>query len=851
MDIPLSIRESSLYIRLQDDPDLSVAILSLRAVAEKLADTVSRSLPDFTDHSVRHMDALWSVTDRILTSKEISALSSGEAFLLATGFYLHDIGMAYAATREGLARIRSSTSYTSFLAGLPKSSRNDPLAQARAVAFAIRKTHASAAIELARESVPGTEYYLFDSRLIREAWAETCGHIAASHHWSLETVEQQFGNAGTVPLPGNRKGDLGYVASILRLVDYAHINRDRAATIERAFRQPIERDSLIHWLAQEQVDGPVREGNDLVYRAARPLSDVDAWWLYYGMLTGLDAEIRLVRRYIDRRATSQGRLSLQSVRGAGSPQEAAIYIPTTGFLPIEVNLRTGSIEKLVQLLAGESLYGPDPMAAVRELIQNARDAVMLKAAVALTESEKAALSIPIKVIMRKEVDGHVLEVKDWGIGMTTKVMTDYLISIASDYWTSQFYEEFPDASERGFQPAGKFGIGFLSVFMLGDEVKVESNRSGSERSQLTLRGVGRRGELRTVPSPSGSGTTVQIHLKDSIVESLRPLPELARAYAPMLPHALEVDVEGQVTFIPKGWIFNLPSEEFRIWTLKAIQILFRNRGGRLQDENFHTRRYLRRETIGDTEDTWSGEWPEYTNPKTRLIACFDGVSLLCLRGLAIQPISTPGFVGVIDLESANPDVSRRQAINVNITEIMECAIRETRGKIVGHLNALAGRGLLINKLGFLDECISVYGLEVIRESSIPWISLIKMPGEVELLSSAKLLTKLTQSQSVFVVFDTGPWTAMKRWEEADPTPGPQELAIVLDATGRERPRYYSGSGEKTGSLADLWPNCQRASLFGTILRLAAEGWQVNLEELTRQNGWRQDGSTLWGRLTRP
>ncbi len=288
---------------------------------------------------------------------------------------------------------------------------------------------------------------------------------------------------------------------------------------------PIERESLIHWLAQESVDGPERDGADLVYRAAAPMADVDAWWLYYEMLKGLDDEIRTVRRYLDRRASSQGRLSLQGVRGVTSPEEASSFIPTTGFLPIEINLRTGSIERLVQLLP------------VRELIQNSRDAVILKAAIAATDFDRATLSIPIRLALRTTSSTPLFEITDAGVGMTRKVMTDYLISIASDYWASQFHSDFPGARDRGSRPAGKFGIGFLSVFMLGEDVTVGSNRDGGERYRLHLRGVGRRGELRTGPSMSGSGTAVRVEPRDAVVDSLRPLAELVRVYAPMLAHA--------------------------------------------------------------------------------------------------------------------------------------------------------------------------------------------------------------------------------------------------------------------------------------------------------------------------
>lgn len=216
VDIPHVVTRSNLYGRLSGDPELLTAVLSLREVAGRLADTVSRTVPAFTDHTIRHMDALWGVTDRVLTPQEVTALSYGEAFLLACGFYLHDIGMAYAATDEGMRRIRSSPVYASIMASTPASTLGDASFQARALAYAVRALHAEVASELAATPIPGTDVYLFDSASIREAWAETCGRVAASHHWSLEKVERELGSTGVVPLPGGRRGDIGYNASLLR-----------------------------------------------------------------------------------------------------------------------------------------------------------------------------------------------------------------------------------------------------------------------------------------------------------------------------------------------------------------------------------------------------------------------------------------------------------------------------------------------------------------------------------------------------------------------------------------------------------------------------------------------------------
>ena len=138
-------------------------------------------------------------------------------------------------------------------------------------------------------------------------------------------------------------------------------------------------------------------------------------------------------------------------------------------------------------------------------------------------------------------------------------------------------------------------------------------------------------------------------------------------------------------------------------------------------------------------------------------------------------------------------------------------------------------------------CSSLYGRQTILEASLPWISLLKLPGEVELVSCATLRESLTKSESLFVAFGTGPWTAMRRSGFADPPPMKAEPAVVIGDSPQERLGYHSGSEEKVGTLLDLWPRCADTPLIGTILRVAAEAWQVSLEDLSGQGGWRH----LW------
>ena len=75
-------------------------------------------------------------------------------------------------------------------------------------------------------------------------------------------------------------------------------------------------------------------------------------------------------------------------------------------------------------------------------------------------------------------------------------------------------------------------------------------------------------------------------------------------------------------------------------------------------------------------------------------------------------------------------------------------------KIVEYLNSLAGKGLLLEKLDFLSDCVKVYGADIIRDSSIPWVSVLTLPGHVELLDASRFLSRLSGGRSLFLAFET-------------------------------------------------------------------------------------------------
>lgn len=530
--VPRQIIDSGLWRVLSPANRLSQLLLDFRAVAGALGAQAAKCVPEFTDHSLRHMDALWQVADSIFTQEEIDRFSPDEAFILGCSFYLHDLGMAIAATPSGLKTIQESNEYSTTFARLTAIGIVDSRANVLSTQLASRHYHAEAAYKLVKDPLPGLDRYLIADCDDRSAWAQSIGDVSASHHWDLKDLNARLGRRGITPTSAGGQADLGFLGAALRLIDYAHINRERASHLDRALRSEISADSLLHWLAQSDINGPLRQNGWLVYSSSQPISNIDAWWLFYELASGLDSEIRAVRDYLAERVVSQGRLTLRGVRGVESAETFSELIQLGGNIaPIDVRIQPSSMERLVEILGGKALYGSDELAPIRELLQNAADAVLLRHATNDAQGWRGVINV---AKWTKDAETWI-SVADNGVGMSKTVMTRHLVGVASDFWHSvEFFRDFGRSLDSGFKPIGRFGIGFLSVFMIGDAVEVESEGINGQRFLLRLRGVGRRGELIECPSTGHRGTVVRLRLLPSAHARLENIVEIVRSRVPML-----------------------------------------------------------------------------------------------------------------------------------------------------------------------------------------------------------------------------------------------------------------------------------------------------------------------------
>jgi hypothetical protein len=115
--------------------------------------------------------------------------------------------------------------------------------------------------------------------------------------------------------------------------------------------------------------------------------------------------------------------------------------------------------------------------------------------------------------------------------MTRFVLTDVLLDFGRSLWNdAALREQWSGLSSKGFTSVGQFGIGFFSVFMLGDEVKVTTWPHGRGiEQQLTLhlrnRVVDRPLLLNTEEEDrlGDFGTRVSVRLKQGRESVLRKI----------------------------------------------------------------------------------------------------------------------------------------------------------------------------------------------------------------------------------------------------------------------------------------------------------------------------------------
>jgi hypothetical protein len=515
--------------------------------AERVARAVANVLPNvevtlasgdsapgsFTLHDADHS---WRVAERIYElagAEVIAAVGPYDLGLLLLSAYLHDIGMT-----PPVAKLDSSLAYLLFAdhEALSEGEFDElqtwlddeapevapPLAGGQPTAASIRNARSLIAQYVRSRHNDWSAIWIKEHLVeLDEQTYDGCLTdlilLCKSHHFGIDLLRSDKFEPRLVGAGPATVLHLRYNACLLRVADVLDFDPERTPKILYEHRD-VEASSAIFW-HKDHAMSFAQEGSRVSIDARPP--DAITHHAVELTIADVDRELRLVRQLadempFDHRATGEESLPHRwqmemSVHQNVKPRDDSYVFMDGTFRPDQ--------ERILELLGGVALYG-SPLAAVRELLQNAFDAIKEQIAYQrLSQDEPAAQSTydqfaathRITLKLEQSEEGVRLICRDTGVGMSREIIESrFLISGTGTSHETRALERTCEAEGFSLGRTARFGIGVLAYFLLGARLRISTRRSPDTRSMdadgwtFTSHGLTDFGELRRENCPVGT-----------------------------------------------------------------------------------------------------------------------------------------------------------------------------------------------------------------------------------------------------------------------------------------------------------------------------------------------------------
>ncbi|UOQ97255.1 ATP-binding protein [Hymenobacter sp. 5317J-9] len=501
--------------------------------------------PDYTDHGIQHMEQVLETAVKLIPDTARLHFSGADAAALVLAVLFHD--SALHLTEAGFHQLIKGTDAAyapmkpfdttdwaqtwadfMFLArrwddaklvqvfggdnGVPTGTVQDPFAHWHnltrtdylLIGEFIRQQHPRLAHEMARHGVPGPNGQLLklDESLPHE-WRDLVGLIARSHGLPLRTCLDYLKNAPDFGEEARREYQgvhAVYLMALLRVADYFQIDSNRTSSRIFEYKKIYSGISEIEHKAHQAVRN-ITKGDDkeALFIQAKP-DEVAVFLRLKEWLAGIQQELdaswavlgEVYGRYEEEGWDTLG-LTFRRVRS--NLDDVAEFAKTVPYVPDRIRFDVARAE-LLKLLIGP-LYGDDPSYGVRELMQNSIDAVREYDQFVLDNPEYADIprreqeaDVVVELGPFDEAKGYaVMTISDRGIGMTEATIRDYFLRAGASYrqsanWKTAFEIDDATGGKSKVLRSGRFGIGALAAFLIGQDMEVETRYIGSKEGYV-------------------------------------------------------------------------------------------------------------------------------------------------------------------------------------------------------------------------------------------------------------------------------------------------------------------------------------------------------------------------------
>lgn len=525
-----------------------------------LTNNKTEFFPEYTDHGIDHIQSVINTAEEIISECSWEHITPEDIYVLTSSILLHDCAMHI--SKEGLWDLISNDLYNGVLLGfeteeewsvrwqkfcsevkrfdehdyinffgeyrevnLPEIGCNSlEDNQKIIIGDFVRRYHACIAQVIATYGIPSKNgaVKVFDSNF--NYLNQLSGLIARSHNHSLREIVDLLGDERKRE---HRNTHPTYLMGVLRIADYLQLKSDRTPKIlfnTIAFCSPI---SIKEWTKHLSIisTNNYHPDDELLYIEAYP-EDANTLVGIKKLLTGLQKEFDeywAVSGEVYSRYKPLNRLSLNYRRVKSNIDNPIKYVESNhkSYHPEVLAVRADN-QKLFPLLI-KPLYGDLPQVGLRELLQNSIDATNERYSQE-TSSNVNWESIPYNINIEINFDTNTFTLTDNGIGMNVEVIKDYFLKIGSSYRTSeQWKSNFCVNETTNIPRTGKFGIGMLAGFLIGDKIEVKTKHisEDSKSTHFNYKLDSNEIELKFIRKKE-VGTTIVVH---SNAERLKVLSE--------------------------------------------------------------------------------------------------------------------------------------------------------------------------------------------------------------------------------------------------------------------------------------------------------------------------------------
>jgi molecular chaperone HtpG len=598
MNIPARIKGL-----LEKDSGLNGAVLSAIATFEPFIRTNKLAFfPEYTDHGLDHLEQVLATAEALITDRAFTHMTAADAAVLSLSVLLHDCAMHL--TEESFASLIGGSYkqlkisqldqkdwpalWEDFLAEAvrfdgrkltslfgentpAKRPPLDPLSMTQRdrllIGEFIRRHHARLAHEFAVFGIPGVEgrRVEFAPSVLQSHIGDLAGLVARSHGLNVRSLMPYLQK---LYHPRDFHGVHAiFLMALLRVSDYLQVQAARAPNQllhVRQLRSPI---SLREWNTHQAIANITYAHDDpeAIYIDARP-ADVATYLRLKHLLAGLQAEVDsswAVLGEVYGRFSPLDELGLLLRRVRSNLDEPTEFRKTVSFAPRAAAFETSDPDLLKLLI--QPLYGDNPEIGVRELIQNAVDAVrelaeLRKHRPILEPSPALDQASDVVVTLQKTENGGRITVSDKGTGMTEDTICDYFLKAGASFRKSSAWKKaFEDESGKSkVQRSGRFGIGALAAFLLGERISVKTRHVDSSYGIEFSTTLDAASIQLDINANLPVGTTIAIELAPSVYDRLRDAPWAWDWYCLSSPSVSRVSLDGKQPRIIKQ-TKNLPN----------------------------------------------------------------------------------------------------------------------------------------------------------------------------------------------------------------------------------------------------------------------------------------------------